>query len=317
MEGKAIQWDLGSDQVVQVAQHQGPIKEMCYVNVGPGTSCLATGSWDKTLKFWDLRSPNAIHSVELNERCYAMAHRDCSQQGGQNMLVVATADHPPGTLLPGMQAEAQGSKESRYNVQPIFVFDMKNPAAPPVIRDSQLSYQSRCIDVFSNAQGYLVGSIEGRVDVRYEPEQFSMGPKGSQKKSFTFKCHRIDDPNGRTMSLTDPTTGLPKSEKIQDAYPVNCITVHPRQGTFATAGSDGRICFWDKDNRSSLSKIGNVSKGAPLPPITACKYSSDGTFLAYAKGYDWFQGPPAQQYNTEIYIHQATEKEVMPQPKKR
>lgn len=47
-------WDLGSDQVMQVAQHDGPVKT-CHWVKGSNYNCLMTGSWDKTLKFWDTR----------------------------------------------------------------------------------------------------------------------------------------------------------------------------------------------------------------------------------------------------------------------
>jgi len=33
---------------------------------------LVTGSWDKTVKYWDLRSPNPVHTQQMPERVYAM-----------------------------------------------------------------------------------------------------------------------------------------------------------------------------------------------------------------------------------------------------
>jgi len=33
---------------------------------------LITGGWDKTLRFWDCRSPTAVHTQSLPERVYAM-----------------------------------------------------------------------------------------------------------------------------------------------------------------------------------------------------------------------------------------------------
>src|SRR4051794_16452915 len=47
---------------------------------------LVTGSWDKTLRYWDVRTagqPKA--TVQLPERCYSMDVK-------QNMIVVATAE---------------------------------------------------------------------------------------------------------------------------------------------------------------------------------------------------------------------------------
>jgi len=47
-------FDLGSGQNQQVAAHDQPIKSVKFITVN-GTEALATASWDKTLKYWDLR----------------------------------------------------------------------------------------------------------------------------------------------------------------------------------------------------------------------------------------------------------------------
>ena len=65
----AKMWDLNSNQAMQVAQHDGPIKT-CHWIKAPNYSCLMTGSWDKTLKFWDTRTPNPMLTVQLPERAY-------------------------------------------------------------------------------------------------------------------------------------------------------------------------------------------------------------------------------------------------------
>ena len=41
---------------------------------------LVTGSWDKTLKYWDTRQPSPALQVQLPERCYAVRH--ASAPGG-------------------------------------------------------------------------------------------------------------------------------------------------------------------------------------------------------------------------------------------
>ena len=45
-------WDTSADKWTQVAAHDAPIKEMFWV---ADKNVLVTGSWDKTLKYWDLR----------------------------------------------------------------------------------------------------------------------------------------------------------------------------------------------------------------------------------------------------------------------
>lgn len=86
-------WDLASNQTMQVAAHDAPIKT-CHWVKGSNYTCLMTGSWDKTLKvlnysiikiyyfvdkfiyffpcfqFWDTRTPNPMLTLNLPERCY-------------------------------------------------------------------------------------------------------------------------------------------------------------------------------------------------------------------------------------------------------
>lgn len=42
-------WDLASNQTIQVAAHDAPVKT-CHWVKGTTYTCLMTGSWDKTLK---------------------------------------------------------------------------------------------------------------------------------------------------------------------------------------------------------------------------------------------------------------------------
>lgn len=62
-------WDLASNQSIQVAAHDAPVKT-CHWVKGSNYSCLMTGSWDKTLKFWDTRSATPMLTLNLPERCY-------------------------------------------------------------------------------------------------------------------------------------------------------------------------------------------------------------------------------------------------------
>ena len=45
----AKMWDLNSNQAMQVAQHDAPVKTVNWVKA-PTYSCLMTASWDKTVK---------------------------------------------------------------------------------------------------------------------------------------------------------------------------------------------------------------------------------------------------------------------------
>ncbi|KAG6333212.1 hypothetical protein ID866_5881 [Astraeus odoratus] len=83
-DNAARMFDITNGQSQQVAQHDAPIKVVKWIETPQG-GVLATGSWDKTLKYWDLRSANPVATVQLPERCYTM-------DAQYPLLVVGTAE---------------------------------------------------------------------------------------------------------------------------------------------------------------------------------------------------------------------------------
>jgi mRNA export factor len=156
-EGRAEMWNLQSNQLQTCAVHSGPIKEIAYINE---LNLLLTASWDKTLKYWDLRQQTGqpALSVQLPERVYAMDMKF-------PVLVVCTAE------------------KTQKNIQ---IYDISNPnnlTRPYRISENLLKHQSRCCSIFPDKSGFAVGSIEGRVAILHVQEK-DVG------KNFAFKCHR-------------------------------------------------------------------------------------------------------------------------------
>eukprot|EP00741_Cyanophora_paradoxa_P019326 tig00000215_g18655.t1 len=147
----AKMWQLGGSGPVQVAQHDAPIKCIAWAEEG-ATQMLATGSWDKTVKYWDTRTPNPGLNVQLPERVYAM---DLAMP----LLVVATAERH------------------------IVIYDVRQASREYKRIASPLKYQSRCVACFPDRSGFALGSIEGRVAVHHVEDKNS-------DKNFAFKCHR-------------------------------------------------------------------------------------------------------------------------------
>ncbi|KAI9551497.1 hypothetical protein GHT06_021830 [Daphnia sinensis] len=253
-------WDLNSNQSIQVAAHDAPIKT-CHWIKSHNYSCLMTGSWDKTLKFWDLRQQSPILTINLPERCYC-----------------ADVEYPVAVV----------STASRH----LIVYQLENTPSEAKRIESPLKYQHRCVSIFKDKKGmptgFALGSIEGRVAIQY------ITPS-NPKDNFTFKCHRSNGTN----------------QQYQDIYAVNDIKFHPVHGTLATAGSDGRFSFWDKDSRTKLKTSEQMEQS-----ITACCFNRDGQIFAYAVSYDWskgheFNNPQKKNY---IFLHSCYE-EMKPRQK--
>ena len=154
-------WDLASDQSIQVlialhkkhawikilnshlfskvAAHEAPVKTCNWIKA-PNYTCLMTGSWDKTLKFWDLRQQSPILTLNLPERCYT-----------------ADVEYPVAVV----------STAARH----LLVYQLENSPQEYKRIDSPLKYQHRCVSIFKDKKGmpsgFALGSIEGRVAIQY------------------------------------------------------------------------------------------------------------------------------------------------------
>lgn len=156
-------FDLASQQAQQIGAHDAPVKSVRYVECGPtSTQVVVSGSWDKTLRYWDMRQPLPISTINLPERVYCM-------DSAQKLLVVGCAE------------------------KHVAVIDLNNPQQIFKTQTSPLKWQTRSITCYPTGNGFAIGSIEGRCALQYidEAEQTKFG--------FSFRCHR-NGPSGTSSS---------------------------------------------------------------------------------------------------------------------
>ncbi|CAH1760241.1 13463_t:CDS:2 [Entrophospora sp. SA101] len=130
-------FDVATQTAIQIAQHEQPIKCIKYLDTN---NVILTASWDKMLKYWDLRSSQSIMTVNLPERVYAL---DLMYPN----LVVGVADRR------------------------LLYYNLNNPLQHIKDVTSTLKFQTRCITCFPSGTGYAIGSIEGRVGIQYFDEK--------------------------------------------------------------------------------------------------------------------------------------------------
>lgn len=148
-------FDLQSSQQQQIGAHDAAVKSVRYVNVtNSNQPVVVSGSWDKTLKYWDTRQQQPIATINLPERVYTM-------DSAQKLLVVGCAERH------------------------IVIIDLNNPQQIFKQLMSPLKWQTRTIGCYPQGNGYAVGSIEGRCAIQYVDED------DQSKLSYSFKCHRL------------------------------------------------------------------------------------------------------------------------------
>lgn len=259
-DNKVMMWNPSQGATAQqIGVHDAPVS--C-VKCAPDLGLVISASWDSSVRVWDTRQQSPVFQIPLSGKAHCM---DCR---GLAMVV--------------------GSSDRK-----IHVFDLSPGANFNVIAqyDSPLHYQTRCVRIFSDTQGFAIGCIEGRVAI----ENFNgLGQKPSQSGNFVFKCHRDR-----------------AQDKSSDIYSVNDITFSPTN-TFATVGGDGVINYWDKDKRHRLRSYERF-KGQSQ--ITCAQFSPSGNLLAYALSYDWSMGAEHNRptdVSNNIMIHQNTPQEIQP-----
>ncbi|GMM55460.1 RNA export factor [Maudiozyma humilis] len=152
-------FDVATGQSNQVGAHDSAVSSLRFVNCGPSnTECLVTGSWDKTIKYWDMRQPNPVSTLMMPERVYTMDNK-------AQLLVVGTAERH------------------------IAIINLSNPGTIFKTAQSPLKWQTRVVACYNEGDGYAIGSVEGRCAIRYVDDEVQ------KKNGFSFKCHRMANPN--------------------------------------------------------------------------------------------------------------------------
>lgn len=191
-------FDLASQQTQQIGVHDAPVRAVRSVLCGPtNTEVVVSGSWDKTLKYWDMRSPQPISVIQLPEKVYSM-------DSSNKLLVVGCAERH------------------------ISIIDLTNPQVIYKSAMSPLKYQTRVVTCYPEGDGFAIGSIEGRCAIQYVDET------KQHKDGFSFRCHRKTS-NG--LNATRTTTSANSEYLIYPLNCISFHPIHGTFSTAGSDGT--------------------------------------------------------------------------------
>lgn len=185
-DNQARCWNLSTNQEVIIGQHTAPIKSIHYVKE---LNVVVTGSFDKTVKYWDMRQQQPACNIQLNERVYTMDVKE-------KVMAVATA-----TVSETVVDRGQSRVDKKNKV---FVYDLTSPNQPFRTIDPPLKFQHRCLQIFPDKRGFAVGSVEGRVAISHFQEKDNGLNFACQKTTNTRHDNATRD---ETQSADSPIQG--------------------------------------------------------------------------------------------------------------
>jgi cell cycle arrest protein BUB3 len=231
---------------------------------------LVSASWDSTLHFHDLSTPNKEPTI------ISLPQKPHSLSITASKLVVAMANR----LLYIFQLPSILTLDSQAN-------GSATELKPWQQRESSLKFMTRAVACMPNDDGYATSSIEGRVAV----EWFDPSPD-SQARKYAFKCHRQP---------------APENDGTDIVYPVNALAFHPSFGTFASGGGDGVVALWDATAKRRIRQYQKYPNSvAALAFSSDGKYLAVGVCPGFETGQEDYSG----EGQTKVYIRELSETEA-------
>ncbi|KAI0393979.1 WD40-repeat-containing domain protein [Xylariaceae sp. FL0594] len=292
IDGKVYSTGLDSGEFRSIGHHGRAVSSVRVVDI-PGYAAspvLASGSWNKTVRLWDVRQPESkcARMMSFRERVYSIdsnSRYNNSDSDKHKLLYVALADesvhivdlrYPRGDPIKRFDTERQAT----YNTRSTYKNSPEGAGKTKVVRV-----------IPGGGYGVACGQL-----TKTEGTLFKAHRTYSACKEHTCKACRKDS----------------TCENNRDIWPVSSMQFHPSDpNIMVTADSNGRLHFQKTPTCSITPMCSITSYYKHSAGITATAFNHDGTILAYATGYDWHRGCndiPTKE--TNLYLHKVTDKDM-------
>ncbi|KAA8532937.1 hypothetical protein F0562_032946 [Nyssa sinensis] len=234
-------YDLHSGIHDTIGNHEDLVTCVEYSNE---TCQVISAGWDRKIVSWDTRSTNAPGCLDT-----LGAEVDSMSLSGHNLIVAVGAS--------------------------VKMYDLRNFNKSIDVNESFLDVRIRCVCPILNSEGFVVGSIDGRVALKY------LHPSNSKDEGYVFRCH-------------------PKSkEGKHHLVAVNDIAFNPSIcGAFVTGNNEGYVMIWDARSKKRMFEFPRYPNS-----VASLSYNCGGHLLAVASSYTYQEANEIEE-PPQIFIHE-------------
>ncbi|KAI5133087.1 mRNA export factor [Nematocida ausubeli] len=255
--------DMGTGNLTTLGRHSLGVSAMVFTCA----RTLVTGSWDKTVKVWDINNPQAQpKELLMEDKVYAMD----SKMNTIAILLSNTIVSYDAYTLEKVQVPTNSAYQNKLRPSTPMGYGTIQTATKYQLKSQ---WQLRSISCSNDGQDAIVGTTGSKAEI------VAVRPGNSLSTMYySFRCKQ---------TTTD-----------RNAYPINSVHYHPAfPMTLLTAGTDGVVMLWNRQAkcRVAIGGPGASSVSSVIDKcITATAFNNTGRYLAVAVGYDWSQGFKSQ-----------------------
>ena len=312
----------------------------------PVANHLAVGSWDKTLRVFDVQvtgtasnnvnaTPRSLFTLETPVMCCNFA-RD-----GQSVLVGCADGKVVACSLASQQTVLIGTHEgpvvgvfqisemnnlvvSASHDKTIRFFNPATSGAPAVATVGPHSERIYCMDIKFPMLVAVTADRKNYVYNLQTPSQ-PMAPWRTMEGKLKLQTRAVSCFPDKTGFVIGSVEGRCSINSVSDIDANNkdrnfeykshrsadeIYPVHAVDfhptGVFLTAGGDGNIIIWHMETKSRIKGFNSTNY-----PVTAAKFSTQGDLLAYAVGYDWAKGHEGgTNVPVKLFVHKLQEVDI-------
>ncbi|KAI5165248.1 mRNA export factor [Nematocida sp. ERTm5] len=255
--------DMGTGNLSELGRHSLAVSSMVFTSA----RTLVTGSWDKTVKVWNINNPQAPPKEIL------MEEKVCGMDSKMSTITILLSNNIVSYdvyTLEKIQVPTNSAYQNKLRPGSSMGYGTIQTASKYQLKSL---WQLRSVSCSNDGQDAIVGTTGSKAEI------VAVRPgNGLSTLYYSFRCKQ--------------------NSSDRNAYPINSVHYHPAfPMTLLTAGTDGVVMLW---NRQAKCRVAIGGPGATATSsgidkcITATAFNSTGRYLAVAVGYDWSQGFKSQ-----------------------